>query len=216
MWSFGDDGFIHVHPGGRWVHLVSLGSFGCALGVVGFIRGSSGALLALDSFWCALSVVGYIRCRCIHSGAPRGSFGSFRFVGFIRVRPGGGWFHLGVSWGSFGSFEVVSFIRVCPGCSWIHTGLLGSFVQPGGRLVHSVSLESFECALGVVVFTRGCWFHSGAPCGYLGAFGVTHFIRVRPGIVVGFIRVHSLHACVPRGPLGSCGFVGFIRVRAVG
>ena len=35
---FGVVGLIRARPVGRWIHSVSLGSFGCALGVVGFIR----------------------------------------------------------------------------------------------------------------------------------------------------------------------------------
>ena len=42
--------FTRVRPEGRWVYPWSLGSLGCALGVVGFIRG-----------------------RCVNSGAPWGS-----------------------------------------------------------------------------------------------------------------------------------------------
>ena len=51
------------------VDLGSLGSFGCALGVVGCIRGSS-----FDD-----------------SGAPSGALGTFGVVGFIRLLSGGCW-----------------------------------------------------------------------------------------------------------------------------
>ena len=49
-----------------WVNSGLLGSFGCALGVVGFIRG-----------------------RWVRSGTTWWSFGSFGVVGILRVRPGG-------------------------------------------------------------------------------------------------------------------------------
>ena len=113
--------FILVHPGHCWVHLVSLvhsgapwghwvhsgslGSFGCALGVVGFLLvpwwslGSFGVVgLApwgrwdhtgsLGSFGCALGVVGFIRGRWVHSDASCWSLGLFGDVGFIPVHSG--------------------------------------------------------------------------------------------------------------------------------
>ena len=55
--------FLSVSPWGLLVHWGSLGSFGRALGVFGFIR--------------ALSEGG--------SGSTKGSSGLFRFVGFIRA-----------------------------------------------------------------------------------------------------------------------------------
>ena len=64
--SFGVARLIRVHPWGHWVHSgapwASLGTFG----VVGFIRGS------FSSFGCALGVVGFIRD---HSGAPLACLG---------------------------------------------------------------------------------------------------------------------------------------------
>ena len=39
--SFRITGFIGVRPGNRWIRSGSLGSLGCALGVVGFVRGLS-------------------------------------------------------------------------------------------------------------------------------------------------------------------------------
>ena len=113
--SFGVVGFSRLPPGGRWVHLKSLGSFVCALRLVGCIRG-----------------------RCFDSDARWGSLGSVAFrcglgvVEFIQVRPGHRWVHsvsLGlfglqpvgrwvysVSLGSFGcNTGVIRFIKVCPG-----------------------------------------------------------------------------------------------------
>ena len=58
--------FTRVRAEGRWVHLGSLGSHGCAFGVDGSIRN-----------------------RCVHSGDPWGSLGSSGVVAFARVRPEG-------------------------------------------------------------------------------------------------------------------------------
>ena len=62
------DGFIVVRPWGIRVNQVSLGSLGCALCVVGFIRD--------------------------HLSAHRGSSSSSVVTGFIDVRPGGRRYHL--------------------------------------------------------------------------------------------------------------------------
>ena len=62
-------------------------------GVVGFTRVGAG-------------VVGFIRYRGVHLGLRWGSLGSFRVVGFSRVRPRGSWVHL-VSLGSLGFALVV-------------------------------------------------------------------------------------------------------------
>ena len=116
----------------------------------------SGPWWSLGSFGRALVVFGFIWVR---SGAPCRSLGSFRFnrerhgghfecalavVGFIRV----GLVHLGALWGSLGSFirtlVVVCFIRV----RLVHSGALW---------------WSFGRALGVVGFNRVRWVHSGSP-----------------------------------------------------
>ena len=70
-------GFIAVCPVGLPVHPGSLGSLGCALTVVEFIRG-----------------------RCVHFGALSGSSGSPWVPRFIGVRHGGRRFHAGLL-GSF-------------------------------------------------------------------------------------------------------------------
>ena len=57
-------GFIQARTGGRRVHPVAFGTLGCALEIVGFIRG-----------------------RWVHWSAPWGSSGSFGVSGFIGVRP---------------------------------------------------------------------------------------------------------------------------------
>ena len=54
-----------MRSGGRRVHPGSLGSLGCALGVVGFIRGT-----------------------LVHSDARWWSFGSYDVAGFIGLCPG--------------------------------------------------------------------------------------------------------------------------------
>ena len=98
-------GFTQVRPGCCRVHSGWLGSGGCALGVVGFMRdrwvhdgaswGSSG------SFGCSLG----------HSGVPWGWSGSLVVVGFTRLRPVGRRVHSG-SLGSLGYvLGVVSAIR---------------------------------------------------------------------------------------------------------
>ena len=86
--SFEVVGCISVCPRCRCVHSGSLGPFGFALRVVGFIWG-----------------------RMVHRGAPLGSLGSFGVVGSIRVCPGGRWVHLG-SLGSFGcALGVIGYIQ---------------------------------------------------------------------------------------------------------
>ena len=87
--SFGVVGLMWVRPGGLRVNSWSLGSFVCALGVVGFIRD-----------------------RWVHwLSTPWVSSGSFGSVGFTGVRPGGRPVH-SRSLGSLGcALLVVGFIR---------------------------------------------------------------------------------------------------------
>ena len=105
----------------------------------------------MGSLTCALSVVGFIWSRCVN--------GSFRFVGFTRVRPAGHRAYLG-SLGSRGfalgvveldkrrcALGVVGFIQgrwVYSGAPWGSSGSFGvvgfAWVHPGGRQVHSGSL----------------------------------------------------------------------------
>ena len=92
-------------PWGRLIHSGSLGSFGFALGVVGFIR----------DCW-------------VHSGALWGSSGSLGVVAYIRVRPGRYWVHSGLL-GSFAYTLLVarfthvhhSVVRFISG-HWVHSG----------------------------------------------------------------------------------------------
>ena len=85
-----------VHEG-RLIHPRSLGSLGCAMGLVGFIRGG----------W-------------VHSGVPWGSLGSFFSFGSLGSALGA----LGSCW-SLGSSEVVGFtcVRYVGRC--VHPGSFG-------------------------------------------------------------------------------------------
>ena len=203
----------------------SSGSFG----VVGVRTGCHGVHSALNSFGCTLGVIGFIRGRWVHSGVPWGSSGSFRIVRFIRVHPAvfrvysGRYVHSGAPWGSSGSFGVVRFIRVRPGGLRFQSGSLGSFrctrVVIGfiwGCRVHSRSLGTFGCALpviGFIEYIRGVCIHPGAPWVSSVSLGVAGFIRVRPrghrvrlgslgtfrcavGVVM-FIRGRWAHSCTP-------------------
>ena len=67
-------------PWGRLVNAGSLVSLGCALSVVGFIRGR---WVRLGALWD----VGCIRVRKVHWGAPWGSPSSPRVAGLFGVRP---------------------------------------------------------------------------------------------------------------------------------
>ena len=93
------DVFTRMRPRGPRVHLRSLGSRGCALEVVWFIRG-----------------------RWIHSGELRGSSGSF---GVVRFNLGHALVVAGFirdpTWGSFG---VLGFTRVRPRYFRVHSGTL--------------------------------------------------------------------------------------------
>ena len=91
--SLDTPGFVirWVHPGSFGSHAlpwVSLGS----LVLVGFTRVRSADLWVhpetLSSFGCALGVIGFIRGGWVHSGKPWESLGSSGVVGFTRVRPG--------------------------------------------------------------------------------------------------------------------------------
>ena len=91
--SFGIGGFKRVRPRVVGGHSGSLGSRGCALGVVG------GRRVHADALWGSSAPS---EARCVHTGAPGGGSGSFGVVGFTRVRSGGRWVLSGVSSGSFG------------------------------------------------------------------------------------------------------------------
>ena len=79
-------------------------------------------------------------------------------------------------------------------------------VRSGGRRVRPVSLGTLGCALGVVGFICGSWFHWETPSGSSGSSGVAEFTGVRP-------RGRRINS----GNLGSLGCamgaVGFIRGR---
>ena len=131
------------------------------------------------SFGCALGVAGFILIDLVHSGVHCGPLGSLRFVrfirvchsgsfaslgcalGVIRVCPGGRWVHsvlfVLVIW-----FDLVRLIH-----SGAPLGPLGSIAfileSLGGCLVHSASFVSFGCALGIAGFIQVRAVHSGAP-----------------------------------------------------
>ena len=211
--SFGSSevaGYIGLRPWSRLVRSESLGSLGCALGV--------------------------IRGRWVHWSVPFWSSGSYRFAEVIGVRPVGGrvypgslWFivvHPGVHPGSLGllgcALEVVGFIRGrrvhwdalwwTSGSSRV-SGFIG--VHPGDCQVHAGSLDSLGCALGVVAYIRGCGVDWGAPLGLsvhpvsLGSFGFAHG-------VVGFILGRRVHWGARRVHLGSPGFALVAAARFIG
>ena len=121
--------FIRVRPACLLVHSCSLGSYGCAMGVVGFIRVRSGTPWGWSGL---LGFVGFIRARrrihrwvrWVQSGAL-GSFGQVQVViGLIPVRwihlgagPGGRMVHSHALLGSSVSFGFVGFKRARPRCS---------------------------------------------------------------------------------------------------
>ena len=220
--SCGVIGCTRVRPRGRWVHVMSLGSLGCVLGVVGFIPG-----------------------RCIRSGAPWRFFCSSGVVGFTCVSPRGHWVHPG-SLGSFGcALGVVGFVWGHSRAPWMSLDSFGvvRFTRVR-RWFNPESLGSLLCAQCVVEFVRGHWvlsslgpsgslgFHSGATWRSLGISGVVGFTCVRSGgrwvhpgslgshgfalWIVGFILGCRVHSHAPSGSLGSSGVVRYTRVRPGG
>ena len=119
----------------------------------------------------------------------------------------GSWFHAGAPWRLLGSFGVVGFTQVRPRCRRVHSESLGSLgCALGIARVHSWSFGLCGCAMGVVVFSRGLWVVR--PRWSWGSFGFVRFARVRPAGQ----QVHSGSL----GSLGSAlGVVGFIWVRWV-
>ena len=68
------------------------------------------------------------------------------------------------------------------GAPLLPSGVFGfSRIRPGGRLVHSGSMGSSECALGIVGYIRG---GSGAPWWSSCSFGGLGFTPGRPGGLV--------------------------------
>ena len=140
--------------------LLSFGSFGRALRVVGFNWfhwvHSVAPWGSLGPLWRVLGVVVLIWVRWVHFGAP---LWSSRIVGLIRACH---WHQRIIS----GSFEralvVVVFIRVRSGhlgAPWVSSGSFGLILaRTGGRRVHSGWFGSFWRAL--VWFIRVRWVHS--------------------------------------------------------
>ena len=133
LWSSGSfvvDNLIEVHRGGHQVYPGSLDSLGCALGVVGFIRGCG---VHCDAPW-GLSV--HPVCLA-HWASPWGASGSFGVAGIIGVHSGCRRTHP-VSPGSFAHGLTALFIGVRPGDRPVRRGSLGY-------------------AIGVVGFIWGPW-----------------------------------------------------------
>ena len=71
--SLGSSGVVRftlVRLWGRCVQPGSLGTFGFALGIVGFNRGCWFHPVSLGSLGFSLGVVGFIRGHWVHSGLP--------------------------------------------------------------------------------------------------------------------------------------------------
>ena len=139
-----------MRPGGRRVNFSSMGSFGRAL-----------------------SMVGFIRVRWVNSVAPWRSSCEFGFIGSILARPWRGRIHC--RWFSL-LMRVLAVVELsCALSGWLDSFLCIGFMRARserGRF-HSVSLCSFGRALGIVVFIR--WVDSGAhwsSSGSLGSFGL--------------------------------------------
>ena len=174
---------------------------------------------SFDKFWGASSVIGFIRDRLVHSGATRGSSGSFML---IQAHPGSRLVH---SRSFRGAHGVIEFIRshpgvvvfVCVGLVNAGTPLRSSFgrdpmvfgfirvrwfirVRPYGgcvRLVYSGAPRD------VVEFICVRLVHSGAPQGWSSTFTFFLLILALPGCR----RVHwGSFALFVRAP----GVVGFI------
>ena len=130
---------IGVRPVCCRVYLKSLGSVGCALGVVGFIPSRWVDMGAQWRSSVSSRVVGFIwarpGCRRVHPVA----FGcALVIVGFIRGR----WVPWSAPWGSSGSSGVAGFTGVRPWVRLVYPGLLHSLGCTLG-VVHQASLGSF-------------------------------------------------------------------------
>ena len=172
-----------VHSGAPW--LLS-GSFG----VVGFIQVRPGCRRihswALGSFCCTLGVVAFIGGRWVQSATLDLFVCALVVVGFIRGRS----IHSGAQWVSLRLFGDVGFIQVRPGGHWVIQ------VSAGGCRVHSGSLGSFRCTLGIVGFIWGRWVQLGTPFELSGTLGSSL------GVVV-FIRGRWVLSSVLWGSMGS-------------
>ena len=191
----------------------------CALEFAGF-GGSLGFFpVRLVRLGAAYESLGYFWVRLFLSGAPLGLLGSFRFVWFVRVRPGGRWVLSGLtcSYGcalkvagfmgllspvaarvSMGSFVFVWFIRfrlVHPGAPW-------------DRCFFPGASGSSTCALGVDWLVRVRLPRTGARLGLLVSFGFVWFVQVRPGGRL--VRVFCMDA--PLVSLGSFVWIRFVRL----
>ena len=172
---------------GRLVRPGSIGSFGCALGVVGFVRGRQGSLRYALGVSGVAGFIGvllvFIQGLVVHWGAPGWSLGLSGNAVFIGVC--GRWDHWGAPWELLGSYGVNWFIGVRPVGRQGHPEVAGFIgVRHRGRRVHPGSLGLFT------------------PCRSSGSSRVAGFIGMRSEVR----RVHP-------GSLGSLGWalgvVGF-------
>ena len=96
-----------------WCSRVSSGSSGRALGVAGFLRGSS------CSSVCALYVTGFFCTRLVHPGAPWEAFQ------FVLMRLVGRWVRFVLPCSSVYALRVAGCFRVRlvrPGVPWVSVG----------------------------------------------------------------------------------------------
>ena len=224
-------GFTRVRRGVRRVHQRYLGSLGCTLLVVGFIRERCvhrgrrvhwGAPLASP---CSSRVTGFTvvhaGVRRVHLGSLASALGVVGFSGFTGVRTGGRLVHQGSLSSLACALEVVWFIlgrlvlwrapRVSSGssrvlgCALCVVWSLCSLWSAKG--VHPGSLGLLGCSLGVVGFIRGSCVHCGALRGSSSSSPVAGFTAVRHG----GRRDHPcrwVHWCSPRWSSGSSSFGG--------
>ena len=166
--SFGVAGFIGVRPVYRWIRSGSLGSMGCALGVVGFVRG-------LWFHWEAhRGSSGFVRGLLVHLLAHWGSVVSFGVAGLIGLRP----VCCRVPSASLGSLVCTVDDVGLFGVRGLRLGGRGG--APWGRQDRFGRLGLLRCALEVVGLSCGRWVHWGAPLGTSDSLGVSGYIGVGP------------------------------------
>ena len=136
---------IELRPGGRRVSLGLL-EYWCSP------WGSSGSL---GSLGCAMGVLGYVLDRRVHSVAPWESSGSSGISWLIGVRPRGRRCALAV----VGFTAVAGCIGVRPEGLWFIRCRCVVWGAPSGLLGSLGSQDSLECAVGMVGFVQGRRVH---------------------------------------------------------
>ena len=192
--SSGIAAFIGVRTWCLWVHPVSLGSLGCAMGVIGFIQGLW-VHRGRPCVWLGSSEVRWVYCGAGLSLA----------AWIIGVRLGVSTIDLG-SLCTFGSaMGVAGFIGLHSGCHQVHPVSLCSLGCALGLL------GTVGCTLEVMGFSRALWIHGGSPWGSTGLSRVAGFIGVRPG--VRRVDQGSLGSLDWSAPWVTCGSCWVIAVR---